>query len=214
MERKHQRRWLSRRPLNERFRLPSRSITRSDPTSTALYMTAAHRLIAARAAGRCRCSCPRWPAVLRRNVFPAARPRGGTPASTTCSPPSLQGLARQAGAGSRRDAGRLTGRRQASSVDRSSTLGRVALSRDLSANGVRDLAEQYDPEFGGFGFSPRAAEPAQVPRAGQPRLPARPGPADGIIEGLFGADVRDPQDARPDGPRRNPRPPGRRLSSL
>ncbi len=51
------------------------------------------------------------------------------------------------------DAGRLT-EAVKRSVDRSSTLGRVALSRDLSANGVRDLADQYDPEFGGFGFSP------------------------------------------------------------
>jgi uncharacterized protein YyaL (SSP411 family) len=39
-------------------------------------------------------------------------------------------------------------------VDRSSTLGRVALSRELSANGRKELTEQYDPAFGGFGFSP------------------------------------------------------------
>jgi uncharacterized protein YyaL (SSP411 family) len=51
------------------------------------------------------------------------------------------------------DAARLTDAVKRS-VDRSSTIGRVALSRELSANGVRDLAEQYDPEFGGFGFSP------------------------------------------------------------
>ena len=51
------------------------------------------------------------------------------------------------------DAARLT-EAVKRSVDRSSTLGRIPLTRELSANGVRDLAEQYDPEFGGFGFSP------------------------------------------------------------
>jgi uncharacterized protein YyaL (SSP411 family) len=39
-------------------------------------------------------------------------------------------------------------------VDRSSTLRRVALTRELSANGRRELTEQYDPDFGGFGFAP------------------------------------------------------------
>ncbi len=51
------------------------------------------------------------------------------------------------------DAARLT-ESVKRSVDRSTAIGRVPLTRELSANGVRDLAEQYDPEFGGFGFSP------------------------------------------------------------
>ncbi len=51
------------------------------------------------------------------------------------------------------DAGRLTDVVKRS-VDRSSAVGRVPLTRELSAGGIRDLAEQYDPVFGGFGFSP------------------------------------------------------------
>jgi len=52
--------------------------------------------------------------------------------------------------------------------DRSTTAGRVTLTRELSANGVKELAEQYDPDFGGFGFSsarpnrPKFPEPVNL----------------------------------------------------
>ncbi len=39
-------------------------------------------------------------------------------------------------------------------VDRTSALGRVTLTRELSTSGVKELADQYDPDFGGFGFNP------------------------------------------------------------
>jgi uncharacterized protein YyaL (SSP411 family) len=52
-----------------------------------------------------------------------------------------------------RDAAKLTAIVK-KAVDRSTTIGRITLSRDLSVNGVKELAEQFDPDFGGFGFSP------------------------------------------------------------
>jgi hypothetical protein len=41
--------------------------------------------------------------------------------------------------------------------DRTSLVGRVALSHDLALNGIKELDDQYDPEFAGFGFN--AAKP-------------------------------------------------------
>src|SRR6185312_16358275 len=41
--------------------------------------------------------------------------------------------------------------------------GRVPLSRDLAALGHEQLAEQFDPEYGGFGFSPENARRPKFP---------------------------------------------------
>ena len=40
---------------------------------------------------------------------------------------------------------------------------KLALSRDWTAQGLAELAEQFDPEFGGFGFSPQTARRPKFP---------------------------------------------------
>ena len=101
--------------------------------------------------------------------------------------------------------------------------GRVPVSRAAVAEGRAQLAEQFDPEYGGFGYSAENAAPAQVPRARQPRLPPRPAPPRRLRGRQGRQDAgRDapraagdgPDDDGPDGPRRHPRPAGRGLPSL
>ena len=52
------------------------------------------------------------------------------------------------------------------SVDRTAAIGRVDLTLDMVKGGVKELAEQYDSEFGGFGFS--------ADRPNKPKFPEPP----------------------------------------
>ncbi len=78
------------------------------------------------------------------------------------------------------------------SVDRTSALGRVPLTRDLSASGRRELAEQYDPDFAGFGFSPSRPNRPKFPEPvnlvflldQDRRLPAGIGPSEHMAQVL------------------------------
>ncbi len=62
-----------------------------------------------------------------------------------------------------KDADNLADVVRRSSAGPSSRLGRVPLARELARGGVAALAEQFDPEFGGFGFNPARPKRPKFP---------------------------------------------------
>ena len=138
----------------------SRSIARSGPTSTQIYMTAVQVLDRARAAGRCRSSS-------RRDLEPFY---GGTyfPPRRPLRPARLPARAAGAGRGLARPPrrGRPNGRRRSPSIcaARGQLAGgrRATSTTDAAATARRRQLGAFDPSHGGFGPAPKFPHPMDL----------------------------------------------------
>ena len=159
----------------------------------------------------------RRPPLLRRDLFPAARPRRVVRVSDARSTRVAEAWRKISARRSRHDAD-AADRRRCAAGSTARPVGRAVAARGHAVG--RDerpsLAEQFDPEYGGFGFNPANPERPKFPEPVEPGLPARsapprrPRPRRGRCRR-----ARDgPRSRSTNGPRRHPRPPRRRLPPL
>ena len=162
---------------------------------------------------------PDRPTAARSSAAPTSRPRPRM-ASRASRHPQARGrsLARPAG---RARQGRRPTRCTRSSAARSlGTRARegVPSSRNSLPEGTRTTHRAVRPRVRRLRLQPREPPPAQVSRAGQPRLPARSAPPRPCPKKPPGSGLEPlddgRHDARPDGSRRHSRPARRRVSPL
>ena len=134
----------------------------------------------------------RRPAVLRRDVSPAPRSRRFDRVPRRWSPRSPRPGPTIGPRSTRRPMPLTDAVRQRLNAEK----GRrgMPLSRDWAARGLDELAEQFDPEYGGFGFNPK-----------NPRRPKFPEPANLV----FLLDQHSRKAAQGRAAPRSPRPPTR-----
>ena len=137
----------------------SRSIARNGRTSTRSTWPRSRR--SAPAAGRCRCSCLPDGRPFYGGTYLPPRDRQGVSGFLTV----LSGIAKawREERGRDREGGRGLTEIVRRKLGSPSTGARPPLTRDLAAEGRAQLAEQFDPEYGGFGYNPQNARGPSSP---------------------------------------------------
>ena len=153
----------------------------------------------------------RRPPLLRRDVLPAQRPRRPAWALGRVGRVHEPGDQRPRSEKTRRPSGRRRRRKPARP-------GRLVAPASSSTRDWLEEAGTRWPTSSTPSSAASASTPptraAQVSRAGEPALPARPASSRRAADAAGPRAMLHGLDLRRDGPRRHPRPPGRRLSPL